>query len=329
MLVDQYNDTSFKKLYRLINTFPEAEEHIKTASLDWETNGNRPNTAFAWRERRLFPIDSPSEAALSRLYMEKQAGIPLSVVERCEKALRLYNVDLAFQEKQASVPDLDEYLLPKIKRFRVVDKESVKLAAEALETNQRKLDVETRAEASIRLTKKATELGETLPSYIYKTAGLTVSYTPNMCKWLEARATATADENPAVSKAFQKLADAARSQERYIYNRDELVKVADVIGKLDEQCGLVSDYGIHLPDPLQTVFNTDKIAEDTISVAGTPIPVSTLLSIDPEVYSDTFGEDLAQEFVGPDGTIDEVQLSTILPTVPLDLQQALAAQIGV
>jgi len=327
MPVDQYNDTSFKELYSLINAFPEAEEHIKTASLDWETNDSRPDTAFAWREQRMFPIDSPQEAALSRLYMEKQAGVPDVVIARCEKALKLYGVNMSLQEKQASAPDPDEYLLPKIKRFRVVDSESVKLASEALIQNRRKLDVETCAEASIRLTKRATAMGEVLPTSVYKMAGLTVSHTPSMGDWLEARAAAATD--PAISGAYQKLAEATRTREEYVYDRDELVKVADVIGKLDERSGLTKYYGTTLPDPIETVFNTDKIAEDTLDLAGTPVPMSTLLSVDPETYNDVFGEDLAQEFVGPDGQIDETQLSLLLPTVPLDLQQALAAQIGV
>ncbi len=149
MPIDQFNDRSFKQLYKLINEHPHAETHIKTASIDHEENERRPDSAFAWPEKRAFPIDSPDQAALSRLYIEKQASVPDEVRDRCDKALELYGIEMPLQEKVAAAPDPDEYLLPGIKRLRVVGSESAKLAAATLLRDKRRLNPVNRNETIV------------------------------------------------------------------------------------------------------------------------------------------------------------------------------------
>jgi len=327
MPIDQYSDVSFKRLYGLIQEYPQVEPFIKSASLDWEENEKCASSAFAWPERRMFRIDSPEQAALSRLYMVKQARVPKEVVAACDKALTLYGVDLPLTEKVAAAEDnLEEYLLPEVKRFRVVDNESVKLAAEAISRQRSKMSTTTHAQACIRLVKIATEKKQILPDSIYKAAGVTACSASTMRDWLEARAAAV--PAGAIKTAYLKLAEHARAQEELIYDRNELVKTADVISQLDAAAGLEKCYGKTLPDPMATVFNTDKIAEGVLELAGRQVPVSRLLAVPGEAYADVFGQDLADEFVEPSGDIDEEQLRVILPTVPLDLQQALVSQLG-
>jgi len=325
MPIDQFSDRSFKQLYQLLQEHPGIEEHIKTAQIDVEENEKVSSWAFAWPEERMFRIDTPAHASLSRLYMEKQAGIPDIVKQRCDNALEIYGVKLPLTEKTASAPDPDEYLLPERKRYRVTDKGSVKLAAEALLTNQGRLDPISRTRACVNLVKKASDHNEVLPNGIYKMAGVTMSYLPTMRTWLEARAAAA--PTTLLKTAYQKLADSMLRREQYVSDRDELVKVAGVIQELDQAAGLTHWYGRRLPDPVQTVFNTDKIAEEMLDAGGTQIPLSTLEALPAETFEDVFGPEIAGDFT-QGGDIDTQQLKMLWDSIPLDLKQALAAQLG-
>lgn len=328
LIVDQFSDPGFKVLSQRIRQFPDADTFIKSAELNDDANEKRADSAFAWKERRMFPIDDAAQAALSRLYMQKQAGIPDEVYALCDKALELYGIEMPLEEKVAAdVVDLSEYLLPDIKRFRVQTPEDVKLASDAILTNQRKMDTDTRASASVRLAKKAAAFGERLPTDILKFAGVTMCNTRTLRDWLEARTQATLD--PQIMHGYQKLAEEVHKLAPLCSDREELIKVACVIQELDEAAGLEKHYGRKLLDPLLTVFNTDKVADELVTLAGRQVPMDQMLSIDPEIYRDVFGDDLAAEFVEPTGEIDPEQLQIILPTVPLDLQQALAMQMGV
>lgn len=326
--IDQFSDPGFKTLSERLRSFPGVDLLIKTAELDDDENAKVASTAFAWPEQRLFRIDSPAQAALSKLYMSKQADIPEHVTDTCNKALELYGVTFPeeYMVKKASTP-LTDYLLPHLKRFKVTSKEHVKVANAALFTNRRKMDTNTRAQASINLVKKAAQFKQQVSSFILKTAGTTLCDTQVLRDWLNARSVETADVG--IANGFRKLANETLLMPALAGNREDLVKVACAIQELDEAAGLDNLYDTKLPDPLQTVFNTDKIASDVVSVAGKQIPLETLLSIDPEVYQDLLGSDLAGDFISPDGQIDEEQFKIIFPTVPLDLQKVLAAQIGV
>ena len=328
-VIDQFSDPGFRTLGRLVSQYPTAEEHIKTAALDPDENDSRPDTAFAWRERRLFPIDSPDQAALSRLYMQKQAdAVPQHVFEACDKALDLYGVNMPLQDKVAHVEvNENEYLLPHLKRWRVADEESVKLASDAIMFNRRRMDVDTKALASLNLAKKAAQFGVPVPKPILKMAGTTMCDTRQLRDWLEVRANLTQD--PQVSYGYTKLAEEANRMSPLVGDRDQLVKVAAAIQELDEAVNLDFIYDRKIPDALDTVFNTDKIADELLVLAGRQVPLSQLESVDPDVYRDLLGDDLAEEFVSPTGEIDTEQLKVILPTVPRDLLNTLLAQMGV
>lgn len=324
--IDQFSDPSFRSLYQLVESHPEAEELVKTANIDFDENDNRPDAAFAWPDRRLFPIDAPEQAAISKLFIEKQAGVPEDVKERCNRALEIFGVTLPMVEKTAAIePPSADFLLPSIKRLAVRSPEQVKLAAEALLGNLKKLGTTHRAEAATNLVKKAVQFNTPVPSRILKLAGVTGCDTKVLRDWVEARTEIATD--PHILMAYEKLANATKELPRYCYDRDELIKVAEVLGELDEAAELTPHYDRRLLDPLETVFNMDKVADDQVDLAGTPVPLESLLSIEPEIYREVFGEDLADEFI-EDDEINPDKLKTILPTVPRDLQKTLAAQLG-
>lgn len=324
--IDQFSDPSFRHLNWLRQRYPEAVGMAKTAKLDSEENEKRASTAFAWIERRLFPIDEPEQAVVSRIYMEKQAGIPKEVIDRCDKALEMYGIKLNLVEKVAEAPPTDDFLLPEIRRYRVKTADDVKLASEAIIRNQKVMDIGARAEASKNLVKKAVEHEVKLPTQILKFAGATMCDTKRLRDWLGARAEATAD--PQIKAGYEELYEKVSQFPAFIGDREELIKVACAIQELDEAADLGRFYDRMLLDPLSTVFNTEKVADEMIELAGRQVTLEQLLQVEPDVYRDVFGPDLADEFIDGD-MIDPEQLKVILPTVPFDLQRTLAVQMGV
>jgi len=327
-IVDQFSDPSFLKLSRILRKYPEAKQYIQKVRLDEEENEKRADVAFADRDNRKFPIDDPGQAALSRYYMEKQAGVSEDTQRNCATALAVFGIELELVEKTAAAPDDDsDYLLPGIRRFRIKTAEDVKLAAEAIQRNRRRMDTDSKAQASTNLIKKAVEFNVKLPSQILKFAGATACDTRKLRDWVEARTVRTTD--PSINLAYVKLAEEVDRLPLIVDDRVELIKVASTLSELDEAAGLRQYYDRTLLDPLSTVFNTEKVAVESLELAGRPIPLEDLLAVPAEVYQDVFGGDLAAEFTDPSGNVDPEQLKIILPTVPYDLQKTLAAQLGV
>lgn len=324
-VIDQFSDPSFLRLNQLIRRYPQAEEHIKTARLDPQENEKRADTAFADRINRKFPIDDPAQAALSRIYMEKQAGIPQGVIDICDKALELHGVELDLIEtEKVARDDSVDFLLPEVRRLRVKTAEDVTPAAEFIQRNYKQMDIDSRARASTNLVKKAVEHSVKLPSMILKFAGATVCDTKVLRDWVLARTERTVDPN--IHFGYTKIAEEVDRYPRFVSDREELIKVAAAIAELDEAAGLGQFYDRTLLDPLSTVFNTEKVADEMMEVAGQQVPLDRLLSIPPEVYRDLLGEDLANEFFDAAGEIDAEQFKTIWPTVPFDIQKTLLAQ---
>ena len=314
MHFDQFSDPSFKHLFNLACVYPEMVRLAERADMDFEKNAQRSDEAFAWRDRRLFPIDTCEQAILSRLYMEKQAHIPDSVKVQCDKALDIYGVKLDLTVKTASEPEPQGRSATEVRQ-----------TADALVANNRVLGVEEKAKLAAALVKEAVDLGVPLPSLVLRSAGTTMMDSARLKDWIEARKEAT--EDPLMKEAFEKLAAVVDTQPALVGERNELLKLADTLAELDQAAGLERHYGKRLPDPLESVFNTEKIADDMVDLAGKQVPLQTMSQIDPEVYKDVIGEDLTGEFVN-EGEIDPGMLKVILATVPLDLQRVLASQMA-
>lgn len=326
--VDQFSDHGYQLLNACLQDFPTIDGFIKNAELDPVENERRPEHAFAWPERRMFPIDSPDQAALSRLYMTKQASLPAGVLASCDKALAIYGVEFPFQqEKVASVEDDSCYLLPHIKRFSVKTAEDLQLAAEALERNQNKLSVNDQATAAMNLVKQAVLHQARVPSLMLKLAGMTVCETQVLRDWLDARAYTTKDSQ--IGHGFTKMAELLGTTDPVLTDREDLIKIAATIQELDEAAELTPLYGKRLPNPLEVVFNTEKMAAEVIELAGRPVPLETILSTDPQVYSDVFGPEIMEDIGDGAGGIDPEKVMVVLPTMPRDLLNVFLAQLGV
>lgn len=323
---DQFSDPSFKKLSAMLKAEPDYKPLIKTASIGEDVYDTLPDTAFAWPEARKFPIHNAADAALSWLYVKEASDVPAVIRNRVKEVLDVYGVDVP-TEKVAAVKELkdSDYLLPELKRWHVHDEKTVKLAAQALAKSS-DLPVEQRVGAAVKLVKKAAALNQPVPILVEQLAGGVTSDLHVVRDWLEARSMAT--DNIKHAEAYRTMSDKLASVRKKTSNdRPNLIKLASSIAALDEAAGLDMYYGKAIPDPVLTVFNTTKTAEQEISLAGQAVPISKLLSVPPETYGDIFGEEIVPE-IAPQGDVDPNALAVVLPTMPFDLQKVLAAQLG-
>lgn len=331
MVVDQFTDPQHALLHQLARECPEDVSRVKSASL----SGSVPGTVFADQQRGLFPLHTPEHALLSRIYATKQASdISPDVIARIDRALSIYGVNYTPQTstKQASVADAESdagvgaehYLLPQYRGFLVKEAAHVGPAADALIAQRNRLRVATVVQAATRLVKKAADFGmqmNDLPDEIYKYAGLVNCDTGRLVDWVEARAAIAPDAQSRDS--YEKIAKHIIGRipaDGIARNREDLTKIASLLEDLDRANGLHHQYNTSLLDPMETVFNMDKVAEPTVTLAGKTIPVRSLVALPDEIYAEILGDDVLEHVAGADGSRDPAELVAVLRTLPADMQ---------
>jgi hypothetical protein len=325
---DQFHDPAYATLYHLLQENPQAADFVKHAELNEDQIGTLPASAFAWPDKRLFPINTAENTVLSQLYREKCAAVPVEVDEALNKALEIYGVKpLVTRTKVAATPPPisdDEYLLPSVHRLRVKTAEDVKVAEKLLLEQYPKLSITDRAEGFINLVKRARDLNVSLEPETHRMAGMTVCSTKIAMDFIEARRCAT--KEPLFQRAYEKLAGAFARNE--IRDRDELIAACDTLAKLDKMAGLEKHYDRDLPDPIRTVFNTtEKIAEDNVDLAGRLVSMQKLATLPSSFWGDVMGPEMLKEITDKRGEVDVTKLGQVLPTLPLDLKLILKHQV--
>lgn len=330
-VIDQYRDHLYSQLVLAKDTHPAAVEMLKQADFEVKEGEfeSLPDDAFAWPAERAFPIHTKAATIASRLYRSKCAAVPVEVDKALAAACDIFQVpETVFERpKVASAPpNPDDYLLPSMLRLRVKCAEDVKVAEQKLLDGYQKLSIEHRAEACSRLIEKAAQHHVTLDPLMHRLAGYTVSSTRALIDWVEARKEAAAQ--PMHKNAFAKLASALREQPEELWDRPALVKIADAIDDLDRRAGLQKHYDRKLLDPMQTVFNTDKVASAGVELGGRIVPFARLASFDAKFYGDLLGDEFVREASDGRGGVDPQKMATIIETLPRDMKGMLARQMG-
>jgi len=325
--VDQFQDPTLALLINLVADRPKVAAAVADFDIQPDEGATLPDSAFAWPEKRAYAVHSREHTILSRVYREDASSVPKYVDEALKEACEMYNIpeELFAREKKATVEDnLDDYLLPSMKRLPVRSAEQVKTAEAKLLAGFQKLALEHRAEACKRLIDKAMRYGVTLDPFMHKLAGFTVTSTRQLTDWIEARTEAAPQ---AYKAAFQKLANAVKELPPEIRDRAQQIKLAETIGELDKKAGLVRHYDRKLPDALLTVFNTEKIAGHGVDLNGRFVPMDRLASYPATFYGDILGEDLVREASDGRGGLDPQKLAAILQTLPRDMKNILSTQM--
>lgn len=316
---------------RRVGDRPKLASAVMNVDVDREALAALPDTAFAWPEKRAFPIHDAGNTLLSRIYREGMPGVPAHVDQALKEASEVYRIDeSAFARPKvaaAEEPD-DNFLLPEHRRLRVTSADHVKTAEAKLRAEGKGLSVVNRTLAAARLVEKAAFHGVDVRSDIHKMAGMTVTDPRVLVDWIEARRAAA----PIGHKdGYQKLANAVRARPSELAHRETQVKIAETLQELDEMAGLSRHYGRKLPDPMMTVFNTEKRADWThgggVTLAGRFMPMERLAAYDASFYSDVLGPDIVREASDASGQMDPTKLAMILETLPVDMQRVLSAQM--
>ena len=320
-IVDQFSDAAFGVLHRQVSRMPALEAFVKQAEVEQDDVSALPDTAFAWPAERKYPIHTPEHAALSYAYSKVASELPKEVHANLVKALEAYDVpESTFAEQEVKVAsDENDFLLPEHRLFMVKTAAQCKRAQDDLVASISKLDLENRAVACANLVKKADELGVELRPEVLQLAGLVVSSTKFAMEWLEARANHLPESDTVHKLAYQTLANGLKKGPAEIADRKGLLKFASAIADLDEQTGLDRHYDRKLPDPLRTIFNTEKQASKSVDLGGTFISVAKLAQLPASFWEDLGGKELGDE-IAPGGVVDQSKLATVVDTLPLDLK---------
>lgn len=328
-VIDQFHDPTLGVLANLVADRPKIAMLVGDVEVNPEELDSLPASAFAWQEKRAFPIFSREHTIMSRVYRDNTSDVPPYVDKTLKEACDVYGIDESVftrEKHAAAVDNPEDYLLPDMKRLRVTSAEHVKVAEQKLLDGYQKLSVEHRAMACKNLIEKAAQYNVALHPLMRKLAGFTVTSTQGLKDWIEARKEASTA--PEYKDAFQKLADGLKGQPAELHDRPSLIKMAEVITELDKKAGLQRYYGKKLPDPLQTVFNTEKTAGFGVDLGGKFMPVERLAAYPSSFFSDILGDDLVREASDGQGGLDPHHLAEVLETLPCDMKNLLARHMG-
>ena len=327
MVVDQNTDTTFATLRSLLTTYPALSEHVKTAQVGEHVRDSLPTAAFADQSNRMFPVHTPADAILSKAYATKVANLADSVSAQIDTALDMYGVssDIFSTPKIAHVEEEQpQYLVESQQKLAFYSNTPIAKGEEALIRNQSKLSSKSLTDGALKLVKEASRRGVNVSNWTLKYAGLVQCDTLEARDLLETRAHKASDYN--IKQAYNKLAHVTTNIDGSL-GRDDLIKLANTIGELDNLAGFNKYYGRTLPDPISTVFNTKTAMQPMLDLAGTSVPVEKLLSIPAETYGDILGSDIVEE-ISKDGEILPDSLTEILDTLPVDMKKSLVKELG-
>ena len=327
MFIDQNTDTTFHVLHSIITDNPSIKSHIKTASIGEDVRSRLPTSCFADTDNRLYPINTRADAILSKSYATKVANIAPHIMANIDNALDMFSVDKAIfntRQKVASVKADKTYLLPSRKALAIDSKSDIKLAEQRFHEVKSKLTAEEASEGAVRLVKAASLLGNTVSENTLQLAGATRSDLDKAADWIEAR-THVAKTNTQAS-IYTKVATALR--EATSATRDDLVKVASLVDKLDNMNGVQHLYNKYLPTPLMTVFNTKVAMHDCVYINGKELPLTKLQSMDAKTFGDIVGDDIIPEITDASGDIDVQKFSEVVETLPKDMKDLIVKKLG-
>ncbi len=329
-VIDQSSDAGFANLRMLVERYPTLREFAKTANLDEDEFEKLSSDSFAWPSERKFPIHNPQHTAISVGYSKLASRIPSGVAEQLEKAANIYGLAPEMfntPEDAKTAEDTADYLLPDIRRFKVSSAADVPAAEEAYRVKFAQLSIEDRATAGMQLVKVAEKHGVALHPSTQKLAGFTMTSTAIFKDWMGARKEAALQAKSPLAIAFEKMAEAYTGVEEFMDDRNEQLKLAALVHGMDKQAGLTHHYGIKLPTPLETVFNTDLPRKNFVKISSALANKAMLQTLPLSFWEDTLGEDIAKE-IAPDGAVNPEVLEQILPTLPADLKSALETQLS-
>ena len=326
-MFDFLNDEDFRFLHRKTGSVLP----LNTSELEAykEEARQKPKHAFAWPERKMFPVFDEKTAIYASLYAEYQ-DIPKNVKNKIASVLDLFDIEIDFESAKTAGLEDDEYLFPATRKIPVYNAQSVKTAEEALHASQNGMDVLTRTYAFRRLEEKAAEHNVSLTPASQKLAAKTSCHVPTLIHHLHERAQKTA--GTPFSEPYRVVARGlSHLGEVWLHNTDTTTKIAETLYDLDSDCRMsyLQQSALGVPDPIQAVFNSEAVGADFVKIASMDIPMAQLAALSPQDVANIMGPDVLEDAVDANGQIDPIELQQVFSILPQDMQAQILQRLGI
>lgn len=322
MTIDLYNDPGHVRLDRLMTNYPKIKEFLKEAQFE-ENNMDIPKTAFAWEEKRLFPLHTPEHAILSFLYSKEAEELPQEVKKQIDDALKIYNIKIAelieIPLTKIAEENPDNFLFPEQKTYPIRTALEIKIAEEKLLDQQTKLKPLTKVALFKRLFNAANKLNVTLKTASLQFAGKTEVDKNILISQMQNRTVLV--KNAEDNTKLNTLIEAIKTSKDLNKDPELKAKLAEEIHKIDLKNNLESQYNKRILDPISSVFSGTKIAMsgDCLELNGNKVYYSDMVGLPPSFFGDCLGEDFMKE-VSLGNSVDPMKLKTVVDTLPADMK---------
>lgn len=280
--------------------------------------------AYAWPEKKMFPIFNEKAAALSAWYAREQERLPSKVTEKIAEAMDFFDLEeevSAPQRKEASI-DADDWLFPEHQKVLISTPTQVK-AAEELLLEQKDMPIITRTYGFRRLYQKAAELHVELEPDTIPYVGEGRCKVAKLCHELQKRRKFVREGE--YKQAYLHLETQLRELDvEYYDNQEECDKLASFIHQLDQESGIDHRYNrrgkLGFADPVLAVFNQTKRANEFVNLAGNEIPIEQIAALDPQSVADIVGSEFLEDIQNERGDIDPYEMADVMNILPDDMK---------
>lgn len=310
---------------------------VKLAGASFTGADALPDTAFAWQEKRRFPVHSEVDTLASLVYRAKLASVPEHVDVALARAARAWGIDpeilrsSAGSAKVAEAPAAPavEYAVPSQGRLPLGSAAQVKIAEEVLLRDGLAALPYAELVAGAQKIASCAEAFDIYPdASLRRLAGDGACHVPTLREHLNGRAAyvktaAARDAYDTLARSVAKYEDGGSGM---AYDRGVLEKVAKAIHRLDVAHGIDAEYGPRVLDPMRAVFNStfrnkEASAAGTLTLGGQAVPLSALYKLSEADWRDLGLDDLGPVCAGRDARNLEAQLRVL----PRGLQSQVAS----
>ena len=259
-LIDINNDEGMTFFAHAFEVAPvKPVELLKQANVN-DVDESAPLDVFADPVNKKFPVHTPDHAAVSAIYLYKQASqADDDTLQRTADALHEFGLDeliplLDGEIEMVKTAAEHDFLLPSKMKFPVVDEASLEKTASTVKQYLNVMPVEDRVEVATNLVKVASELGkdkDELPVWALVYGQEMASDLRKVASELAMRYAAT--EHPGYQEIGRELQKRASIVGPVVQNQALNRGIALQIHMLDKEAGL-SDKDFN--DAFVTVFNT-------------------------------------------------------------------------
>jgi len=297
-MFDITKDMDLSFLSQALNDAPiKPIELIKQANVNTDYD-QLPNDLFADPIAKQFPIYTPSEAAISALYIYKQASeIDEDVKQTVGEALENYGLTqlmplLEGEKEMVKVASEENFLLPSKMKFPALDPDMLLKSASVANQNFDRMPLEDRVEVGTNLVKVAEEYeidSKYLPKWAFVYGQKAACNLEKLSQELGIRHALTKNDN--YKDMFESIKELHKQAGEIVFDSGINRKIVLDMIALDKEANVNYD---EVNDPFVAVFNEFGAKPDEIEKTATD-ELATIGGVD--FYKD----DLAELIESPEG----------------------------